>query len=81
MLYLQTNESMLTLVVQGTVISTAPPMTYPLQEEQVNLPSLQTSAPLLLGLHRISSTRGWSVQANEKSWDESRPDTNSHWER
>jgi hypothetical protein len=72
MKYVKASKQSLTsrLLEHLSVISTAPAMTYPLLEEQVNLPSLQASAPLLWAFHRISSTRAWSTS---RAMDEGPP--------
>jgi hypothetical protein len=58
----ENNRSLSTQLLQHlSVISTAPARTYPLPVEQLNLPSLQATAPWPWAFHRISSTRGWST--------------------
>ena len=58
----ENNRSLSTQLLQHlSVISTASARTYPLPVEQLNLPSLQATAPLRWALLRISSTRAWST--------------------
>ncbi len=65
MLYVKANSKTSTSIwlERLSAISTAPArsMTYPIEPERLILPSLQASAPLLLGFHRISSIRAWST--------------------